>query len=256
MSILYITSFNSKLYELSGERLLRTFKSTRSEGDLLCCTDDFDTDLSSDNIFQMNMDEDPFYDEWFQSNLSVIPEELGGTATRHSNEMAYLTPNYRTAQWVRKIAAMNYAKNNVIEKYDHFMWVDCDCFFTSKFTEKDLEKALCGKSFCYHYGRDRAKKRMGVETGLLGFKNDKPSDKVLTKWIRKYTSGDYLDYKNWNDAHMFFYILEGNKKLKVKDGIDLVSNYKSTGRSRSHVIIRGALGTFFDHNKGLHKRNM
>lgn len=226
------------------------------EGDFLCCVDNIDIDVSDESIFVKNMEEDSFYDDWFQANLKIIPQELGGKATPETNEKAYRTENYRTAQWVRKIAAMNYAFNNDIKKYSHFMWVDCDCFFTSKFTEGDLVSALNGKSFCYHLGRDRIAKGLGVETGLLGFKNDKSSEKILKRWIKKYTTGSFLNHDKWNDAHMFFYVLNENKKIADRHGEDLVRNYGNVGRARSHVIIRGSLGKFFDHNKGHHKRNI
>lgn len=255
MSILYITSFNSKLYDLTGERLINTFKETKSEGDLFCYIEDFPNDISTDRIIVESMDKDPFYKKWFDANRDLIPKEQGGYATLKNKPMAFRPENIRTSQWTKKIATMNYALKNMTADYDYFMWVDCDCFFTSKFDEEALKAALGDKSFCYHLGKDRERKGLGVETGLLGFRNDKNSKKVLDRWIRKYSGPGFRQYDKWNDAHMFHFILKENEKL-ARQGKDLVTNYESTGRARSHVIIRGDLGDYFDHEKGLHKRNL
>jgi hypothetical protein len=256
VSILYITSFSGHLYNLTGKRLIETFKKTKTEGDLFCYVEGMDTSLiNGKNITVEDMSDNRFYRRWFEANLDIIPEKFGGKATKESSFQAFKTPNYRTAQWTKKIATMKYAMENYTDQYDYFMWVDCDCFFTNTFTEQDLVKALQGKSFGYHLGRDRTKKRMGVETGLLGFKNDKYSKKALSKWIKKYNGAGFKQHEWWNDAHMFFYVLDANPKLKEK-GIDLVTDYGDTGRSKSHVIMRGDLGNFFDHQKGYHKRNL
>lgn len=255
MSILYITSFNSKLYNLTGKRLIETFNKFETEGELFCYTEDFSEDISSENIFTESMTNDSFYKKWFESNLDLIPKEQGGYATQKNKPLAFRPENIRTSQWTKKIATMNYALKNLTGNYEYFMWVDCDCFFTNKFKEEDLVKILNDKSFCYHLGKDRIKKGMGVETGLLGFKNDKVSRKIISKWIKKYSGPEFRKYDKWNDAHMFYYILEENPKLAIR-GKDLVYNYENTGRARSHVIIRGELGNFFDHEKGFHKRNI
>lgn len=256
MSILYVTSFSDKLYKLTGDRLIKTFKSTNSEGDLFCYTEKMNTHLiTSESVFASDMGDDDFYNKWFKQNIGIIPDELGGRATKKDNPDAFKVQNFRTAQWTKKIAAMNYAIKNYSEKYDYFMWVDCDCFFINKFTENDLMEILGDKSFCYHLGRDRIKKGMGVETGLIGFKNDKYSNKIVKRWIDKYSSGDFRTYEWWNDAHMFYYLINEDKKLAEK-GLDLVKDYESKERAPSHVIFRGSLGKYFDHQKGFHKRNM
>lgn len=255
MSILYITSFNKKLYDLTGKRLIETFKNTKSEGDLLCYVEDFDEDIKDENIFVESMDNDSFYEKWFNANLDIIPKKFGGYATEKNKPLAFRPENFRTAQWTKKIAAMKFANENYIDKYDYFMWVDCDCFFTNKFTEKDLIEVLGKKSFCYHLGPDRIRKNMGVETGLIGFKNNKGSKKILSRWIKKYMGDGFRKHKQWNDAHMFYFVINENRKLAM-NGLDLVTDLGSTGRARSHVIIRGELGKFFDHEKGLHKRKI
>jgi len=256
MSILYITSFSRQLYNLTGKRLIKTFKNTGSEGDLLCYVEGMNPSaIEAENIFVKDMSNDRFYKRWYNSNLDIIPEELGGKATKESNFKAFKTANFRTAQWTKKIATMKYAMENYTGQYDHFMWVDCDCFFTNKFTEQDLINVLQDKSFCYHLGRDRIRKKMGVETGLLGFKNDKTSKKMLSRWFKKYNGDGFRQYENWNDAHMFYYVLEEEPKLKAK-GIDLVTDYSYAERAKSHVIVRGDLGNFFDHEKGYHKRKI
>lgn len=237
--------------------MLNSFFKTKSEGDFLCCVDDYEElqHLKDKGLFVESIDNDHFYKEWFSRNKRYIPTELGGLAVKEKNPLAYRPENYRTAQWTKKIVSMKLAIDKYISKYDHFMWVDCDCFFTDKFNEEKLSNILKDKSFCYHLGNDRIKKNLGVETGLIGFKNNSCSIKLVKAWIGKYENDGFRKYKQWNDAHMFYFILNERKKFRI-NGMDLVEDYSSNGRSRSHVIIRGKLGKYFDHEKGLHKKKM
>ena len=71
-------------FEVRIDSFHETFKNTKSEGDLLCYVEDFDEDIKDENIFVESMDNDSFYEKWFNANLDIIPKKFGGYATEQN----------------------------------------------------------------------------------------------------------------------------------------------------------------------------
>jgi hypothetical protein len=116
-----------------------------------------------------------------------------------------------------------------------------------------IKNAFGKYSYFYHWGKDRPKKSLGVESGLIGFKNDKTGYRVLNIWIEKFKNKIFKRYLRWDDGGMFGNVVLENPDIK---GNDLVVNYKDKSKSASHVINRGIFADYVVHNKGTHKKTV
>jgi hypothetical protein len=268
MRILYVTTFNLKIWNASAKAMTESFFKSGTEGDLLLCHEGFKFDPKSPKhitsrkvrekeqgrIRVYDLDKDSYLQNWLKENADVIPPEMGGTANKKKKPQAYLPWNFRAAGWFRKIATLNYALKTYGNEYDAIIFLDADSTITKKMTTSLISKVFGKYSFFYHWGRERPKKGLGVESGFIGFKMDKVGKHALEEWIGKYKDGIFRRYMMWDDGGMF-----GNVVLELKErenivGHDLVTDYKENGKSQSHVIERGMLAEYFVHNKGLHKR--
>jgi len=248
--------------------MINSFFKSESEGDLLLCYEGFKYNAMKPaymesrkirekhihRIKAYNMTRNPFLVKWLKENSDVIPPEMGGRADRKKVPQAFLPWNFRAAGWFRKIVTLDYAMSHYGNQYDAIVFLDADAKVTKNLTPRLMDKAFGGKAFFYHWGSERPKKGLGVESGFIGFRTDRTGRRVLNCWIDKYKNKVFRRYMMWDDGGMF-----GNVVLEMKEregitGNDLVSNYSNKRRSQSHVIERGMLAEYFRHDKGLHKR--
>jgi len=262
MKILYVTTFNEKIFNATGNKMINSFLSSGSEGDMLVCPENFKFRLSS--IKRVNSSPDlskrfhvydiaksKFLKSWLSENNDVIHPEMGGAATIKRSPGSFLPWNVRAAGWFRKIVSLDYALNEYYDKYDCIIFVDSDCSWVGKIDSNLIEKAFAGTSFFYHWGREREKKMMGVESGFVGFRCDKDGTDWLTTWINKFRNKTFRMYMRWDDGGMLGYVVRERADLT---GSDLVKRYNDNGKSQSHVIERGMFAKYIVHNKGVHKR--
>lgn len=255
LRILYITTFNREIFEASGRKMLESFFSTKQNGDILCCYEGINPDKSFKNFSSKqlkfyNLSESKFLNNWLKENEDVIPIECGGKASKDKKPQAYLGWNFRAAGWFRKIATFEYAIN-ISKNYDAIIFVDSDSKFTNKIEQNIYEEAFNKSHYFYHWGKERRKKELGVESGFIGFRTSGRGLEVLNYWINKFRDKTFRRYMRWDDGGMFSNVLY---ELEFSDGNDLVTNYVENGKSQSHVIERGIFKQYVIHDKGLHKR--
>jgi|TARA_R110001583_G_scaffold16234_12_gene66296 hypothetical protein len=268
MNILYVTTFNIEIFDASGREMLNSFLKSKTDGDIFLSCEGFSFDANnekhllskkwrgklsrgSSKILSYDLDKDKFLKSWLKENSNVIPVHMGGSATPESCPEAFGPGNIRAAGWFRKIATLNAALKNHGKDYDCIVFVDSDCLFRKKIDKSMIDGAFLDKSVFYHLGKLRMEKGMGVESGFVGFKNDKHGYGVLETWISKYRRKAFVKYKRWDDGGMLRYVIE---ERKFKNCRDLVKNYSSIpGKSKSHAIERGIFAEYIEHNKGLHK---
>lgn len=223
MSILYVTSMNKKIYELSGIRLLSSFLETNMKNDLLITYEEdneFLEKLDSRNIMTFNMTNYDYLNNWLKENEDIIPEKYGGLYNRNTctNKILNLFMkdefNEKCSLWFRKIASLNYALNNY-NKYDYIVWVDADCIFTKNIQSNVLIQQFYGTNCFFHLGRKRHKMCGAIESGFIGFKKSK-GYKLLNNIINEYSNKQFLKYKRWDDGFIMARIIL-NSNIKSID---------------------------------------
>lgn len=256
MKILYISTFNKAIFTASGSGMLDSFFATQKTGDILCCYEGLRPDKNfrkyiSTNRFQhYDLIKSAFLQEWLAENKDVIPIEYGGIATKQNKPEAFLPWNFRAAGWFRKIATFEYAIP-MAKNYDAIVFVDSDSKFIRNINIDIFAQVFKSHDYFYHWGKERKKKDLGVESGFIGFKNNKNGLRVLNAWIDKYRNKVFKRYLMWDDGGMLGNVL---KELEFIGGNDLVTDYKDNKKSQSHVLERGVFGKCVIHEKGLHKR--
>jgi hypothetical protein len=255
MKILYVTTFNKELFSASGSQMLSSFFSTQKKGDMLVCYEGLNPNKNFKSFIGARF---KFYDlatsnflnNWLSENKDVIPPAFGGVASQDKKPQAFLGWNFRAAGWFRKIATLEYALS-FKDQYDLIIFVDSDSKFLKDIDLSIYENILKDSDYFYHWGKERKKKDLGVESGFIGFKTTSNGLEILNYWINKFRGKEFRRYLRWDDGGMFSNVLIENN---FKFGKDLVSNYEDNGRSQSHVIERGPFSGFVLHDKGSHKR--
>lgn len=268
MKILYVSTFNKKIFDLSAKNMIESFMKKRIEGELFLCSEEMTYDPQNpahlfsrksreiankkkNKIRSYRFEEYEYIKNWIDKYKHYIPKHMGGIATEASMPKAFTKGNLRTAGWFRKIATMRKALEIFGDSYDIIIFVDADCVFNKKITTDLVLKAFGKDSVFYHLGKHRIRKGMGVETGFTGFKMDKVGKEIIREWIRRYDDGECFNYRLWHDSYVLYEVL---KDREYKGARDLVKNYSEIGKAQSHVVDRGIFAGYVEHKKGLHKR--
>ena len=80
MNILYVTTFNEKLYNMSGKDLIKSFTKYINNADMLVCYEDFDFKSEYDNILVYDLKNDKYMNTWLNKHKDIIPKFYGGNA--------------------------------------------------------------------------------------------------------------------------------------------------------------------------------
>jgi hypothetical protein len=283
MKILYVTSFAKDMYNATGKRLIDSFIQTKQKGNLLVCYENFDFKSNYKNIHTYNIGEYKFLLEWLNNNKYIIPKYQGGCATEESCPKAFTPPNRRASRWFRKIAALHYAlniysnnntienNNNTIEnnnnsiennnnsienntsitgyKYDMIVWVDSDCYF-KKYIDMKLYKIAFNKTeIFYHLGLIRDKRKLGIESGFIGFRNINDTFNFLNILFETYSTEKFIQYDRWDDGYVMKMIVQDNN-YNI-NGNDLIIQNINSKHSRN-IISKGMFHNYISHNKGVH----
>jgi len=279
--LLYVTSFNKRLYDLSGRNMFESFLSIQKEGGLLLTYENKELYGYMDYIIEVipiflyehelqtnfhfyNLDNDEFLHNWLKQNEDIIPVELGGIFEncdcpkrteplpldkywkrnkKHKPKCPYLGWNYRASQWFRKIAALNYA---LTLDYDILILLDCDIIFKKTLSIQQIEDLFDKTSVFYFLGPKRKDRNLCIEAGFIGFDLRCNGKEFLQIVIDKYTTGQFREYDRWNDADIFKKTIEENPQIP---SIDLAGDTYKTD------IINSKFNEYIYHNKGIHRKH-
>ena len=239
--ILYVTSFNKNLYQVTGRSMIESFVKWKTEGDLLITFEDgIDSDIPKHRKFLFHdLNKDEFLKNWLKENEDIIPIAYGGKFVgTFANKF-----NRRAACWFRKIVAV---KASLDLGYDKVIFVDSDSVFKKKITEEYVDEVLEGNSMFYHLGDLRIKRNMGIESGFIGWDLKNGGREYLDIIIESFKSGDFRKYIRWDDGYVFRMIVEENPQIKTKDVTE--------GLNLLEVIPNGPFRNFIRHDKGIHGR--
>jgi hypothetical protein len=256
--LLYVTSFNRDLYEVTGKRLLKSFTRHKIDAKFLITYENFNIQSTVSNFIYYNLEKDAFLQKWLKENKNIIPKQYGGTAPEckceiktnndkwfgHSPGCAHSEWNRRASKWFRKITSLNYALRLNPEK---IIFLDSDVYFIKHLPYKAINSIFSDNGLIYHLGKWRKEQKTSIESGVIGFSSRGGGFDFLRSVIKCYTSGKFKEAPRWDDGYIFKYVLNQypQDKLKAKD---LVTIYRKT----SHVVNLSVMRNFFVHDKGHH----
>ena len=270
-SILYVTSFAQDMYQMTGQKLINTFLKFQTESDqrLLICYENFDYQpplvISKSGVTKVdnrilcyNLSHSQYLQQWLSNNQDIIPDYLGGKATKVKKPKIFNSYwNRKASRWFRKIAALEYALRTYGAQYHYLVWLDSDVQLISTLPTSVIKKQFLDKTnktevgaFC-HFGQFRRKKDTGIESGVIGFQLDYGGYPLLQRVIKVFQDGSFRKYPRWDDGYIFrMVMLDHNPKpykYMVRDLIQQSTN-------STEVISVGPLKKYLSHKKGTHAR--
>ena len=270
MSILYVTSFNKRLFRITGYNMVHSFLDTDTEGDLfITYEDDILQDLpKSDKLIYHNLDENEFLQDWLQDNSDIIPIKYGGAypeCTRcrnpkdiwHGHQPNCLNGGWHTrvGQWFRKIAALNESLKHE-DKYDIIIFADCDVEFLQRIPEKYIHDVIENFGSFYHLGLYRLAKNFGIESGFIGFNKNNRGYELLRRVIDSFVTKDFRRFERRDDGYVFRKIFEESEDIKKKDVVYSSRESRYDSARELDVVGNGMFGEYIAHRKGMHDQWM
>ena len=242
MKILYVTTFNNKLYNATGRDMIESFVKYKTEGDLLIAHEDsLDEVIPHHRKFIFHdLEEDPFLHSWLRENADIIPVDLGGNFDGTYKGMAKF--NHRASQWFRKIVALNRAME-IKSDYEAIVFLDSDTVVNKHLPSSKVDEIFDGHSMFYHLGEHRKKVGTGIESGIIGFNLKEQGALLLGIVINKFRSGEFRDYFRWDDGYVFRKVVEEYWDIPTRDVVDV---------KESNVVEHGPFAEYLVHKKGIH----
>lgn len=282
MRILWLTSCAADMWKASGRALVKSFLDTKSEGHLLVCPEGvpradpaFRALADSGRGTVYGLDEFAPLHEWLAANKDVIPRHLGGAADGvcrcpggpldvHSK--AHVMPclgqwfNRNAARWFRKVAALAYALEYVVEPrragggpharrerhYDCVVWLDSDCAFRTAVTEKVVKGWFRHTNACFYLKNKRAV----LESGVLGYHLGNGAKPLLEKIFELYFSGRFRTLARWDDCYIT------QKAIAATAGRVKADDIAYGVGAHAAVVPHSPVGPYIQHFKGKHGRGL
>lgn len=251
-SIIYLTSSTKKMYDFSGIKLLNSFLKHQKESKLVYLTENFNLNMTNDNIIEYDIANYDFLKNWLEKNKDVIPVALGGLLEIDKNICTSSGPktpllwNYKASLWFRKVAALHYVYTN-FKEYQYIIWIDNDCEIMKPFDKKFLNSLFNKTDMFYFLGSKRKIMDTGVESGFIGWKKNNNNFPFLVKLFETFKSGDFKKIKRWDDGYVIKYLL-----------LNYFQNYGNDLGKMSNTCNPMAFDYFkkyIIHKKGTHWRN-
>lgn len=266
--ILYVTSFNKRLFDATGKRMINSFIEKEIEGDLLIAHEEgVGEDVPyHENFIYLDLDSYQFLHDWLEENIDIIPKEFGGNYEgdcdchslpksklyykNHVLKCLNLGWNRRASRWFRKIASLNYGLNiSENNNYEKIIFIDSDIVFKKKITKDFIENAFKNNGVFFHLGEQRRMDNNGIESGFIGFNRQNKGFEFLKISIDKFTSGDFKQYHRWDDSYIFRSVWEEHPEIPCRD---VVGRYRP--ELGGHVVKHGLFASYIDHEKGSHTK--
>lgn len=266
MKILYVTTFNEKLYNLSGSSLVDSFLNNNVLGDFLVCYENMDFHSNNEKIIPYNISTNAFLGKWLDKHKNIIPKFYNGTAEDNSEIFNDPTlssgdtgrgqywARFRASRYFRKVAALHYAINTYSNDYDYIFVIDSDCLFLENLNKDLIDSLFCNNvGMIYFWGKYRKSINRGPESGFIGYCK-KNNGYEFGKLICNYFESDkFLDYDFWDDGYIIGKVInEHQSKFKL---FDLVkdSNKRTT---RVMDIPENKLFKYVKHFKNRHQTSL
>lgn len=239
--ILYVTSFNKKLYEEYGKDFIKTFN---FEGDLILFSEENLNFIHDENQINYNL---------LIGNLFEVDKGFLKFVQRNKERNivdAAKGFRYNTIRFSYKvfslINAFKYMKN---KKYEYMVWLDGDMVFKKKLNYEFVKNKLTdNKSLISYLGRKSG--RCYSECGFLIFNLNHLLFKKYIYEVRDcYLTDKIYELDEWHDSYIWDY-------FRIKFQIEhKVENFNITTRfggnqGVNHIINETPLKDYMDHLKG------
>lgn len=240
-NILYVTSFNKKLYNDYGKDFLKTFN---FEGDLVLFSEEdmnfihkelnIKYNLIIGNLFNIDKDFLSFYNRNKERNIKDAEIGFRFNAIRFSYKVFSL------------INAYKYFKN---EKYDLMVWLDGDMIF-KKVLKNDyiVNKLTDNDTLLSYLGRKNG--RCYSECGFLIFNLKHNYIKKYLNEIKEcYLTNKIYELDEWHDSYIWDYFrIKFEIIYKIKNFN--ISSRLGCKQNVNHIIDVTPLKEYLDHLKG------
>ncbi len=253
MNLLFVTSFASDMYRVTGRHLVRSFLESGTEGTLLLCHEQNAAAeaVANPRIRRYDLDRSEYLAGWLSANRDIIPVHLGGAAERcdcptsdawgHRRGCAWGWFNKNASRWFRKIASLVYAQS--LRGYDTIVWLDSDCRFKKRLPAPEIGAWLGAAAVFYL----KSVAREFVESGVIGFRMNTAGRRFLRLTSDRYHSGEFRKYPRWDDGYQFQVTLDEHPEIP---SIDL-----ATAMSENWAVLPNSpAGEYLEHDKGVHAR--
>ena len=262
--ILLVSSFNEKIYKLSGLRLIHSFIQYKIDTDLLITTEgqySFDKlneiSLKYSTIKLFSMNNYDYLNNWLEENKDIIPIKYNGIfdSNNDNNDINIKLSNSfnkKTSLWFRKVASLKYALDNYKDEYDYIIWIDADTAFLKHLSNDYMIQQFKTNSCFYHLGALRGIITLfSIESGLIGFKKG-DGYQLIQDIIDEYSDKKFLKYARWDDGHIMGQVII-NSNIK---SIDLINpNKKLSQTDCMNPMEYGPFKKYVKHFKGIHHSN-
>ena len=239
--ILYVTTFNKKLYEEYAHKFLETFN---LKDDLVIYSEDNLSFLKEkhniSNLEIVNMSTD-------------VPELNKFIETNKERDVNDSKRGFRwaTIRFCYKVFAVTHAglKFNKNKKYDYLIWIDADCIFKKELEKNTiLTKYICKNNMMSYFGRNTI---YHSDCGFLIFNlNHQYISKYFESMKNIYVSNKIYKEKEWHDSYIWdLYRKKFEKKHKVIN-FDIGKIYSNYECSFNHIMTAIPLYNYIDHLKG------
>lgn len=239
--ILYVTSFNKKLYDVYGKKFLSTFN---FEGDLILFSEDDMNFVTKDIKIKYNL---------FIGNLFGFDKSFFKFCKRNEKrniQDAALGFRFNAIRFSYKvfslINAYKYFKN---DKYELMIWLDGDMIFKKELnSEYALNKLYDKNTLLSYLGRKNG--RCYSECGFLVFNLKHAFIKRYLYEIRDcYLNDKIYELDEWHDSYIWDYFRIKYEMLYNIKNFNITSRF-GCEQNVNHIITETPLIDYLDHLKG------
>ena len=262
--ILLISSFNERIYKLSGIRLIHSFIEYKINADLLITTEgqySFDKlnkiSQKHTNIKTFNLNNYDYLNYWLQENKDIIPIKYGGSFNfKHKNmniNIKLLNEyNQKASLWFRKVSSLKYGLDNHNEDYDYIIWIDADTAFLKHLSNDYIINQFKNTYCFYHLGPSRAIYTLcSIESGFIGFKKG-DGYQLIQDIVNEYADKKFLKYARWDDGHIMGQVIINNNIISY-DVINLnIQKKLQSVEQFMNPMKYGPFKEYIKHFKGVH----
>lgn len=260
MSILYLTSFNEKLYNASGREMLESFYSSGCEGEI-AITYNGNNPLPANfrPYIALDLDKSDWLISWKNRFKEYLPKKYGGVDNPNltinldpKNQIRYKNGMFfreQTGRWMYKVAALQ-SILDLAQNFSYLIYCDCDTVFKKPIVKTVLDQKFKNVDVAYHLGQYRLAGDNGIESGFVVYNMEKAAKLFLQEYFRLYDSGDFLKYYRFDDGYILHMTTLLHKQFNY---LDMVEPHQL--QNGGHVVRNGIMRDFIEHNKGLHLRS-
>lgn len=231
--IVFVSSFNEKLFNESGKKMLSSFVKNVLHPNihLILVIEDYARLRPllprADWLTVLDLESYDYFTEW-----KAPTKNVGG----------YFNKNAR--HFFCKVASLSLAKD-FCNNPNKIIWLDCDLEFVKHLSYTQLIRWFSDENVqCYYLmGPYRRRHGFGIESSFLVFN---PNFSVLSDWIREFVRHDFAErHIRYDDGWVLKDILQDYPAFTIRDiGKDSTND---------RPMLSSILGDYVIHHKGRHQ---